>query len=171
MFQNKRTGEMLTKGEMLRQFKSQYGGGDPENSLEWDEYYDELPKTLKEMIIDVAEDLGWKVDFGEQEVFGYERERYVSFYKYSPAGEDFGFDIYFEDITDIPDEVGKFYNSFDIDEHIEMWIEARRNGTSGVPSTRTLVKDAEDIDKMLDELSDALYSAYNGWDEEMEEVE
>ena len=46
---------------------------------------------------------------------------------------------------------------FDVDEHVEMWIEARRNGVRGVPSSiRELVEDAEDIDKMLEELADAL---------------
>ena len=49
-----------------------------------------------------------------------------------------------------------YYEDFDIDEHIEMWIEAKRSGTSGVPSTRELVKDAEAIDGMISELSQAL---------------
>lgn len=171
MYRNKTTGELLTKVEMLRQFRDDYDGGDPTNSLGLDEYYEEVPETLKDMLIAAAEDLGWKVEFSVNDAFTNCPRRYVSFYQYSPAGEDFGFDVYFKDITDIPDEVGKFYNGFDIDDHIEMWIEARRNGVSGVPSTRDLVKDAEDIDEMLDELSDALYSAYNGWDEETEAVE
>ena len=40
-----------------------------------------------------------------------------------------------------------------------MWIEARKNGVSGVPGTRELVHDAEDIDKMLQKLADALREA------------
>ena len=48
---------------------------------------------------------------------------------------------------------------FDPDEHIEMWIEARKNGVRGVPSTRELLHDAEDIDKMLQELASALREA------------
>ena len=43
------------------------------------------------------------------------------------------------------------YEDFDIDEHIETWVEARKNGTSGVPSVRRLAIDAEEIDKMLEE--------------------
>ena len=166
MYRNKTTGELLTKVEMLHQFRDDYDGGDPTNSLGWDEYYEEVPETLKDMLIAAAEDLDWSVDFEEQD-----NGRYVEFCKYSPAGEDFGFCVFFSDIEDIPDEVRRYYDSFDQDEHIEMWIEARQNGVSGVPSTRALVKDAEDIDEMLEELSDALYSAYNGWDEDMEAVE
>jgi hypothetical protein len=54
------------------------------------------------------------------------------------------------------DSLEAYYEDFDIDEHIEMWIEAKRSGTSGVPSTRELVKDAEAIDGMISELSQAL---------------
>lgn len=45
------------------------------------------------------------------------------------------------------------------DEHIEMWILARRSGTSGVPSAKELVEDAQAIDDMLRELSCALFAA------------
>lgn len=166
MYQNKETGEILTKVEMLHQFRDDYDGGDPTNPLEWDEYYDEVPDTLKEKLVAKAEQLDWTVKFGDQD-----NGRYVEFYKYSPAGEDFSFCVWFDGIKDIPHEVSQYYIDFDIDEHIEMWIEARRNGVSGVPSTRELVKDAEDIDDMLEELSDALCEVYQNWDEETEAVE
>jgi len=39
-----------------------------------------------------------------------------------------------------------------------MWVEAKRNKVSGVPSIRELVNDAECIDKMLQELASALAS-------------
>ena len=37
-----------------------------------------------------------------------------------------------------------------------MWIEAKRNGVSGVPSTQELVYDAEEISKMLNTLAEKL---------------
>lgn len=40
-----------------------------------------------------------------------------------------------------------------------MWILARRSGTSGVPSAKELVEDAQAIDDMLRELSCALFAA------------
>lgn len=52
--------------------------------------------------------------------------------------------------------VKEYAANFDIDEHIELWIEAKRNGVKGVPSTRELVYDAEAICKMLQELAAAL---------------
>ena len=78
----------------------------------------------------------------------------VELRKHSPAGEDFSFTA---DVENFVDSVKAYAAHFDIDEHIEMWIEARKNGVNGVPSTRELVKDAEDIDEMLQELATALF--------------
>lgn len=47
----------------------------------------------------------------------------------SPAGEDFFFTA---NIEDFPREVERYADDFDPDEHIEMWIEARKHGTAGV---------------------------------------
>ena len=96
-------------------------------------------KKLKKKYLAVLEKLGW-----------------VEIEKHSPAGEDF---LMCVEAENFPDAVREYYLDFDVDEHIEMWIEARRNGTGGVPSTRELVKDAEDIEKMLEELSDTLAEA------------
>lgn len=73
--------------------------------------------------------------------------------KYSPAGEDFSFAV---EADDIVNEVVRYSNTFDPDEHIEMWIEARHNGVAGISSTRELVEDADAIEVMLEELAIAL---------------
>lgn len=99
-------------------------------------------------IKEIAERLGWRVseyDDGTMDLS-----------KYSPAGEDFSFTV---NAKESEKEIYEFYNSFDVDEHVEMWIEARKSGTPGVPSTRELVEDAEDIYKMLKELASAVISA------------
>ena len=59
-------------------------------------------------------------------------------------------------IQSFRDGLESYYEDFDVDEHIEMWIEARRNGTAGVPSIRELVEDAEAIEAMILELSQTL---------------
>lgn len=72
--------------------------------------------------------------------------------KYSPAGEDF---VFYVDGMDIPREVAKYASGFDVDEHVELWIAGR--GKGGCPETaRELVEDAEEIQKMLDELAESL---------------
>lgn len=75
--------------------------------------------------------------------------------KYSPAGEDFSICVGAENFVD---NVKEYAASFDQEEHIEMLVSARHT-VSGVPSIKELVKDAEDIDKMLKELAEALFQA------------
>lgn len=77
----------------------------------------------------------------------------VELEKYSPAGEDF---IITVNVEDFAREVERYADDFDVDDHIAMWVEAKKNGTAGVPSTRELVHDAEDIQEMLNELAEAL---------------
>lgn len=102
---------------------------------------------MEQIYRDVCERLDWQVrEDGET----------IELAKYSPAGEDFSFTV---DVDDFVENVKAYAASFDIDEHIEMWVMARQAGTSGVPSTRELVKDAEDIDEMLRELACKLQEA------------
>ena len=94
---------------------------------------------------DICESLDWTIreyDDGTVEVC-----------QGSPAGEDFFFTA---NVKNFPQEVEQYADDFDPDEHIAMWIEARKNGTGGVPTTRELVHDAEAIQKMLKELAEAL---------------
>lgn len=103
-------------------------------------------KKLKKKYLDVLEKHDWAVS-------SYTDDGRVELEKYSPAGEDF---IVCLEVENFPEAVSEYAAGFDIDEHIEMWIEAKKNGTRGVPSARELVHDAEDIDKMLQELAAAL---------------
>lgn len=76
--------------------------------------------------------------------------------KYSPAGEDFIITVGEEGFVD---NVKAYAASFDQEEHIEMWVQARRSKVAGVPSIKELVEDAQAIDDMLRELSTALFKA------------
>ena len=93
----------------------------------------------------ICEDLEWAVHTYDDGT--------VELEKYSPAGEYFVFTVNAEDFAR---EVEQYADDFDVDDYIAMWIEAKRNGTAGVPSTRELVHDAEDIQEMLNELAEAL---------------
>lgn len=100
---------------------------------------------MNDIIIAICERLDWTVcEYQNGD---------VDLAKYSPAGEDFIFGVSSKNFVD---DVKSYAAGFDQDEHIEMWIEARKNGTKGIPSIRELVKDAEDIDRMLQELAAAL---------------
>lgn len=119
------------------------------------EEYKDISRGLK-MLLDKAEEMGWN---WEAYIEPDNRRTYVEIGQSSPAGEDFSMTIDFDEenqADSFKDSLESYYEDFNIDEHIEMWIEAKRSGTSGVPSTRELVKDAEAIDGMILELSQAL---------------
>lgn len=101
---------------------------------------------LKEKYLDVLEKYDWAVS-------SYMDDGRVELEKYSSAGEDF---IMCVEVENFPEAVAEYAAGFDIDEHIAMWIAAKAAGMIGVPSARELVHDAEDIDKMLQELAAAL---------------
>ena len=85
---------------------------------------------------------------------------YVEMGQHSPAGEDFSMIIDFDaenQCSSFRNSLESYYEDFDIDEHIEMWVEAKKNGVSGVPSIRELVDDAKEIDAMILKLSQTLW--------------
>ena len=101
-------------------------------------------------LLDVAEGLEWSVHIDED---------CWEFEKFSPAGEDFGFEIPINGKTtpeDLVREVRLYADGFDTEEHVKMWLGAKENGVSGVPDLKTLVQDADDIVEMLNELADAM---------------
>ena len=103
---------------------------------------------MNEIYREVCENLNWSVTVCEDGTVELETT--------SPAGEDLIVTVEAENFVD---NVKAYAASFDKDEHIEMWILARRSGTSGVPSAKELVEDAQAIDDMLRELFCALFAA------------
>ena len=101
---------------------------------------------LADKLISVCESLGWSV-------YEDEESGEVELRKHSPAGEDFSFTV---DADSFIGDIKVYYENFDVDEHVEMWIEAKQSGVPGVPSIKALVHDAEDIENMLEELVIAL---------------
>lgn len=103
---------------------------------------------MNERYREVCENLDWSVtDTGDGN---------IELENYSPAGEDFIITVGAEKFVD---NVKAYAASFDPVEHVEIWIAARRSGTKGVPSACELVEDAKAIDKMLQELAQALFAA------------
>ena len=90
---------------------------------------------MTEQHIAVCEALDWRVHDDPE-------EDYVELEKYSPAGEDFIFGVQKGNFVK---NVREYADGFDVDEHVELWIEARE-----------LVEDAEAIRDMLNELAVAL---------------
>lgn len=100
-------------------------------------------------LIEAIEELEWSVsDCDFVDGVGWELA------KYSPAGEDFSFAIQHDNnINTAIQEIITYANNFDIDEHIELWINARQRNVGGIPPTRELVADAYAIQEMLNNLA------------------
>lgn len=83
-------------------------------------------------------------------------DSYWDISQFSPAGEDFFFTInHNNSVKKAIEEISQYANDFDVDEHIEMWVEARQidNNHLNVPSIRRLAEDAESIQEMLDDFA------------------
>lgn len=105
---------------------------------------------LDKKYVDACEMLDWSVcEFSDGT---------VELEKHSSDGEDFSFCVSIENFLN---EVKKYADYFDVDEHVEVLVDSR--GKCGVPSSiRELVEDAEAIDAMLRELAIALQQAEDG---------
>lgn len=100
--------------------------------------------TVKEKVMDIADDLFWGTTECDDGSIEFERR--------SPADEDFIFTI---DGNDPVKEIQDYARDFDPEEHAEFWVRNRENSTS-IPSIRVLMEDADDIKKMLNELAEAV---------------
>lgn len=109
---------------------------------------------LKDRLVSKAEELGWRVLI-DQDCW--------EFQKYSPAGEDFWVSISGKDVVE---ELLDYYEGFDTEDHVMMHMEAKKRGVVGVPPLKELVRDADAIDKMLEELYDALHEVEEAYYEE-----
>ena len=103
-------------------------------------------KNLNKKIAAVLEERGYTVLSIEKQ----DGKHIAELELYSPAGEDFCITVWFDGTN--RDFIDAFYQwaiDFDPEEHVEMWIEARKNGVGGVPSVRELVDDADAINDIL----------------------
>ena len=112
---------------------------------------------------EILEEQGWRLLDIETEG----NKAYVEIENWSPAGEDLPETIFIDENDTFASAARKWADSFDKDEHVELWVESR--GKRGVPSTiRELVDDAEEIQQMFNDLADALEGIED--EEECEEI-
>lgn len=116
-----------------------------------------MVKELVDALVEKAEELGWKVNT---------EEKSWEFEKHSPAGEDFIFCVYGDDVVK---EILEYYEEFDTEDHVMGLMEAKKNGFAGVPNLKEQVKDADAIESMIEELYDALHEVEERYYDKKEE--
>ncbi len=97
--------------------------------------------------------MGWNWSEGVDKTHG----KYVDFTKYSPVGENFSFTAWGNSDFELATYVLNYAAQFDVETHA---MELKNGNMEGVPDLETLLDDAKEIKKMLDELADALKAAY-----------
>lgn len=107
-------------------------------------------KNFKKIIECRAEELDWSVKWYED----VEEDTCVEFSKYSPAGEDFSFEVWYSHVSEIPEKVMEYYEEFDPEYHASLWADSA--GRNGVPRLRELLEDADAIEDTIRELANAL---------------
>lgn len=128
---------------------------DDENYFDAEEYEEEKPDYSKMTLKEVIEKEGWSVNTDED-------GKIVSIETSSPLGEDLNIECNGDE--DIADAINHEYDNFDVDEHVEPYIEMRDQ--RGVPnSIEDLVNDANDIEDMLE----SLFKSVNNWYRENKE--
>ena len=106
-------------------------------------------------LTDAERDAIEKLDWDIVEINRQMGSWYVEIENFSPAGEDLCETIWIEDGETLAQAALRWADSFDVDEHVELWLGSR--GENGVPATaRELVEDAEAIQEMFDNLAKAI---------------
>ncbi len=57
---------------------------------------------------------------------------------------------------ELKETIENYCEGYDLDDTVEMYLEAKRNGLSGVPDVTTLVEDCESEQQKLEELWEAV---------------
>lgn len=106
-----------------------------------------MKKGMSKKLQKKIEDCGWNVEQVNETEWEIESS--------SPLGEDLVEYINGENDEEIIADIERLASNFDVDDHVELYVGMR--GTRGVPnSISALVKDAEDIQEMLDDLAMAV---------------
>ncbi|MDA3053227.1 hypothetical protein OFO01_07315 [Campylobacter sp. JMF_01 NE2] len=77
----------------------------------------------------VAEALYFNVDFTKDT----NGNKSAEFSTYSPCGQDFNFSIDYKKISDLPEEIHKYYHAYDPSYETSLWIDSEGHGKNGAP--------------------------------------
>lgn len=109
-------------------------------------------------IDEIAESEGWQVDYS----YSGEKDAWFifSFYKNSPAGQDFYFqvdvpneedeDTFYENVAD---SIYQYWDDFDVCYETYLWLDDTGHGKNGAPyDMKDLYEDTESCKKMIHDL-------------------
>lgn len=81
-----------------------------------------------EQIETAAENLGWSVNWYVQK-----QGKNVAFSKHTPAGQELYFDIWYDNLAQIPVKLYKEYENYDPSYEAYIWLDETGHGKNGAP--------------------------------------
>jgi len=107
------------------------------------------PLMLNTRLLDKLGSNGWHInDDGDNRFY---------FGKYSPAGQDFGFEVEGDNIEEIADNIYRYYDNFDPSYEAYLWLDETGHGKNGAPyNMKDLYEDMEACQDMILELHDII---------------
>lgn len=100
---------------------------------------------LNEKLLDKIKANGWSIsDYGNNSFY---------FSKYSPAGQDFGFEVDGEDLDEIAINIYNYYDDFDVSYETYLWLDGSGHGCNGAPyDMKDLYEDMQACEEYIYEL-------------------
>lgn len=103
-----------------------------------------MEKIIVNKIIKIAKKLNWSVTTDN---------KVLEFSKYSPAGQDFNFNISGDSLEEVIENINEYCDNFDCSEEAYLWLDNSGHGTNGAPyDMKDLYEDMEESLKMVEEL-------------------
>ncbi len=96
-----------------------------------------------------------KIEAADFSIYQYDDS--FEFGKYSPAGQDFRFTIYYGDnwdLNDLAQAVLEYYNDFDVSYEAYIWLDDTGHGANGAPY------DMKDVYEDMKACEDYIYELY-----------
>jgi hypothetical protein len=84
-----------------------------------------------------------------------------NFGKYSPAGQDFSFDVDADSLEELADEIEKYYDDYDVSEEAYLWLDDTGHGRNGAPY------DMKDVYEDMEECRSYIWELYEIIKEEL----
>lgn len=104
------------------------------------------PLMLNEKLLDKIKANGWSIsDYGNGLFY---------FGKYSPAGQDFGFEVEAEDLDELVSNIYNYYDDFDVSYETYLWLDGNGHGCNGAPY------DMKDLYEDMQACEEAVYELY-----------
>ena len=103
---------------------------------------------FRKKLIKKIEDAGFSIDHNDCS---------FDFGKYSPAGQDFHFEIDYNDdwdLNDLAQAILKYYNNFDVSYEAYIWLDNTGHGANGAPY------DMKDVYEDMKACEDYIYELY-----------